>query len=61
MSDVGGTFPMPADRSRTFPRARGGRLGGLIGIIQDLDEKREAYLVQMAEIEKVKVEAKTLT
>ncbi|ELY2038559.1 MULTISPECIES: restriction endonuclease fold toxin 5 domain-containing protein [Enterobacter cloacae complex] len=61
MSDIGSTFPVPSGRTGTFPRARGGRLGGVIGIIQELDSAREAYLVRMAEMEKVKVEAATMT
>lgn len=61
MSDIGSTIPIPSGRTSTFPRARGGRLGGIIEIIQGLDSAREAYLVRMAEMEKVKAEAATLT
>lgn len=61
MSDIGGTFPVPAGRTGSFPRAGGGRLGGVIGIIQNLDSAREAYLARMEEIEKVKAEAAALT
>lgn len=61
MSDVGGTLPIPAGRTGTFPRARGGRLGGLIGIIERLESDRQEYLAKMEEIEKVKTEAKALT
>lgn len=61
MSDIGSTFPVPSGRTATFPRAKGGRLGGVIGIIQELDSAREAYLVRMAEMEKVKAEAATMT
>lgn len=61
MSDIGGTLPIPSGRIRTFPRAGGGRLGGVIGIIQGMDSAREAYLARMVEMEKVKAEAKALT
>ena len=61
MSDIGGTLPIPSSRAGSFPRAGGGRLGGVIGIIQGLDSAREEYLVRMAEMEKVKAEAKALT
>ena len=61
MSDIGGTFPVPAGRTGSFPRAGGGRLGGVICIIQNLDSAREAYLARMEEIEKVKAEAAALT
>jgi len=61
MSDIGSSFPIPAGRTGTFPRAGGGRLGGVIGIIQELDSARETYLARMAEMEKVKAEAATLT
>lgn len=61
MSDIGSAFPVPSGRTGTFPRAGGGRLGGVIGIIQGLESAREAYLVRMAEMEKVKAEAATMT
>lgn len=61
MSEMGETLPIPAGRTGTFPRVRGGRLGGIISLIQNLDEAREAYLARMAEMEKVKAEAQTLT
>ncbi|MEG2591313.1 MAG: hypothetical protein RSA95_16360 [Citrobacter sp.] len=57
MSEMGGTLPIPAGRAGTFPRGMGGRLDGIIGIIQNLDAARGAYLERMAEMEKVKAEA----
>lgn len=40
MSEMGGTLPIPAGRAGTFPRSMGGRLSGIIGIIQNLDAAR---------------------
>lgn len=61
MSEMGGTLPIPRGRIGTFPRAGGGRLGGIVGIIQNLDAAREAYLEKMSEMDKVKAEAQALT
>lgn len=61
MSEMGGTLPIPAGRTGTFPRVRGSRLGGIIEIIQNIDATREAYLERMAEMERVKADAQART
>lgn len=61
MSDMGSSIPIPTSRAGTFPKVRGGRLGGIIGLISNLDTHREEYLAYIKEMEKVKTEASALT
>ncbi len=60
MSNVGATMPVPAGRTGTIPGTRG-RLGGVVGILSDLEAHRQEYLAYMAEMENVKEEAASLT
>lgn len=54
-------FPFHPEGQGLFREPEEAAWGGVIGIIQGLDSAREAYLVRMAEMEKVKAEAATLT
>lgn len=60
MSNVGATMPVPAGRTGTIPGTRG-RMGGVVGILSDLEAHRQEYLAYMAEMENVKEEAASLT